>query len=74
MSPLTTRRVLGTDPDQGFRLGHSVRRPVFARDLLKALDVEREPLEAQRAAVQKWLEENKPGRALSRSLRRARLA
>jgi hypothetical protein len=70
-TPVDTR--LGMDEDQGFQPGFSQRRPIFARELLKLLGVEREPREAQRKAVRDWLSENTPGRSLLRSLRRTRL-
>ena len=73
MSSTAQDTKLGTDDDQGFQPGFSQRRPIFARDLLKQLGVQGEGLEAQRRAVALWLTENAAGRALTRSLRRARL-
>jgi hypothetical protein len=74
MNPsVTPDTSLGTDEDQGFQAGFSKRRPIFARELLGLLGVERRSPDDQRRAVRTWLTENSAGRALLRSLRRAGL-
>ena len=52
---------------------HSQRRPIFARELLSKLGVERAGFEVQRQAVRAWLAENTASKALVRSLHRAGL-
>jgi hypothetical protein len=61
------------DLDQGFLPGRSPREPRLAKDLLRALGVDRRTRDVQRRAVQQWLSSHRANRLLRDDLEEAGL-